>query len=140
VGGGILRAICFLKTKPRKGFHVVKLSSHGNQDNYDIDVEEFLGGPRKFSYKELSTATKAFSSTEMLGRGGFGCVYKGVLHDTGALVAVKKNSEDSRQGGREFCVEVSIISAFEFGLHCMKICSFICLFLFVTFDNWGGTK
>ncbi len=110
VGGGILGAICFFKTKPRKGLHVVKLGSHGNRDNYDIDVEEFLGGPRRFSYKELSTATKAFSSTEMLGRGGFGCVYKGVLRDTGALVAVKFFSEDSQQGGREFCPEVSIIS------------------------------
>jgi hypothetical protein len=48
VGGGILGAICFLKTKPRKGLHIVKLGSHGNQDNYDIDVEEFLGGPRRF--------------------------------------------------------------------------------------------
>ncbi len=110
VGGGILGAICFFKTKPQKGLHVVKLGSHGNQDNYDIDVEEFLGGPRRFSYKELSTATKAFSSTEMLGHGEFGCVYKGVLHDTCALVAVKKNSGDSQQGGREFCAEVSIIS------------------------------
>ncbi len=71
VGGGILGAIRFFKTKPRKGLHVVKLGSHGNEDNYDIDVEEFLGGPRRFSYKELSTATKAFSSTEMLGRGVF---------------------------------------------------------------------
>ncbi|CAM6039012.1 unnamed protein product [Sphagnum compactum] len=68
VGGGILGAICFFKTKPRKGLHVVKLGSHGNQDNYDIDMEEFLGGPRRFSYKELSTATKAFNSTEMLGQ------------------------------------------------------------------------
>jgi hypothetical protein len=110
VGGGILGAICFFKTKPRKGLHVVKLGSHGNEDNYDIDMEEFLGGPRRFSYKELSIATKAFSSTEMLGRGGFGCVYKGVLRDTGALVVVKKISEDSQQGGREFCAEVSIIS------------------------------
>ncbi len=37
-------------------------------------------------------------------------MYKGLLRDTGALVAVKKIGEDSQQGGREFFAEVSIIS------------------------------
>jgi serine/threonine protein kinase len=57
--------------------------------NFWVDLADF-------SHKELSIATKAFSSTEMLGCGGFGCVYKGVLHYTGALVAVEKISEDSQ--------------------------------------------
>jgi hypothetical protein len=33
----------------------------------------------------------------MLGHGGFGCVYKGVLRDIGALVDVRKIAEDSQQ-------------------------------------------
>jgi serine/threonine protein kinase len=37
-------------------------------------------------------------------------VYKGVLPKTGALVAVKKVSNDSKQGEREFLAEVQIIS------------------------------
>jgi serine/threonine protein kinase len=69
-----------------------------------------VGGPHKFSYKEISTATKSFSPKEMLGHGGFGCVYKGVLRDIGALVAVRKIAKDSQQGGREFFAEVSIIN------------------------------
>ncbi|CAK9222701.1 unnamed protein product, partial [Sphagnum troendelagicum] len=64
----------------------------------------------RFSYKELSIATNAFSPEELLGRGGFGCVYKGMLRDTKALVAVKKISKDSQQGGNEFFAELSIIS------------------------------
>ncbi|CAK9867501.1 unnamed protein product, partial [Sphagnum jensenii] len=97
VGGVILGAFFFFKRKSRTGHPV-------------LELEEFVDGPRRFSYKELSTATKSFSPNEMLGRGGFGCVYKGVLRDTGALVAVKKIAEDSQQGGREFYAEVSIIS------------------------------
>ncbi|CAM6038580.1 unnamed protein product [Sphagnum compactum] len=110
MGGAILGAFFFFRRKSRTGLHVIELGSHGNQDNYDFHLEEFVGGPRRFSYKELSTATKSFSPKEMLGRGGFGCVYKGVLRDTGALVAVKRIAEDSPQGGREFFAEVSIIS------------------------------
>jgi hypothetical protein len=110
MGGAILGAFFFFKRKSRTGLHALELGSHGNQDNFDLHLEEFVGGPRRFSYKELSTATKSFSPKEMLGRGGFGCVYKGVLRDTGALVAVKKIAEDSQQGGREFFAEVSIIS------------------------------
>jgi hypothetical protein len=110
MGGAILGAILFFNRKQQTGLHVLDLGSHGNQGTYDLHLEEFVGGPRRFSYKELSIATKSFSPKEMLGRGGFGCVYKGVLCDTDALVAVKKIAEDSQQGGREFFAEVSIIS------------------------------
>jgi interleukin-1 receptor-associated kinase 1 len=70
----------------------------------------FLDGPRMFTYKELSMATKGFSSSFLLGQGGFGSVYKGVLRDNNTLVAVKQIAKDSRQGAAEFLAEVSIIS------------------------------
>ncbi|CAN5972032.1 unnamed protein product, partial [Sphagnum jensenii] len=86
----------------------------GRPLNYNnIEFEQFLHGPHKFSYKELSIATNAFSPEELLGRGGFGCVYKGTLRDTNALVAVKKISKDSQQGGNEFFAELSIISRIQ---------------------------
>ncbi|CAK9222697.1 unnamed protein product, partial [Sphagnum troendelagicum] len=79
----------------------------------NVIFEQFLHGPRKFSYRELSIATNASSPKELLGRGGFGCVYKGTLRDTNALVAVKKISKDSEQGGNEFLAELSIISRIQ---------------------------
>ncbi|XP_054809102.1 G-type lectin S-receptor-like serine/threonine-protein kinase At1g34300 [Prosopis cineraria] len=69
---------------------------------------EFLpaGGPKRFSYAELKTATKDFSN--LIGRGGFGDVYKGELPDH-RVVAVKCLKNVSG-GDAEFWAEVTIIA------------------------------
>ncbi|KAK4378075.1 hypothetical protein RND71_004371 [Anisodus tanguticus] len=61
-----------------------------------------------FSYKELKLATKGFNSTRIIGHGAFGTVYKGILSDTGGIVAVKRCSHNG-QGKAEFLSELSII-------------------------------
>lgn len=48
-------------------------------------------GPRRFSYKDLASATNNFSNERKLGQGGFGAVYRGILIDLNMAVAVKKN-------------------------------------------------
>ncbi|WOG83051.1 hypothetical protein DCAR_0102225 [Daucus carota subsp. sativus] len=58
-----------------------------------------------FGYKDLQTATKNFS--EMLGKGGFGSVYKGTLPDS-TVIAVKK-LEGVSQGEKQFRNEISTI-------------------------------
>ncbi|KAL5219429.1 hypothetical protein ABZP36_020113 [Zizania latifolia] len=63
-----------------------------------------------FSYEELASATGGFSSANLLGQGGFGYVYKGVLPGSGKEVAVKQLKSGSGQGEREFQAEVEIIS------------------------------
>ncbi|CAM0945071.1 unnamed protein product [Alopecurus aequalis] len=63
-------------------------------------------GPHRFSYKDLFHATKGFSDERLLGIGGFGRVYKGVLPTSRTEVAVKKVSHESRQGMKEFISEV----------------------------------
>ncbi|KAL7259953.1 hypothetical protein ACSBR1_005756 [Camellia fascicularis] len=62
-----------------------------------------------FSYDELAMATDGFSEANLLGQGGFGYVYKGVLPN-GKEVAVKQLKAGSGQGEREFQAEVEIIS------------------------------
>ncbi|KAG2269556.1 hypothetical protein Bca4012_062583 [Brassica carinata] len=62
-----------------------------------------------FSYEELVKATNEFSDENLLGEGGFGCVYKGVLPDE-RVVAVKQLKIGGGQGDREFKAEVETIS------------------------------
>ncbi|GAY32082.1 hypothetical protein CUMW_000490 [Citrus unshiu] len=62
--------------------------------------------PHRFRYKDLYAATKGFKESEVIGIGGFGSVYKGVLPTTGGEVAVKKITRNSLQGMREFAAEI----------------------------------
>ncbi|XP_051133336.1 proline-rich receptor-like protein kinase PERK4 [Andrographis paniculata] len=62
-----------------------------------------------FSYEDLAAATSGFAKSNLLGQGGFGYVYKGVLRN-GKEVAVKSLKANSGQGEREFQAEVDIIS------------------------------
>ena len=62
-----------------------------------------------FSYEELIKATNGFSTLNLLGEGGFGSVYKGILPD-GREIAVKQLKIGGSQGEREFKAEVDIIS------------------------------
>ncbi|PUZ64071.1 hypothetical protein GQ55_3G114200 [Panicum hallii var. hallii] len=63
-------------------------------------------GPHRFSYKDLFNATQGFKNKNLLGAGGFGKVYKGVLPSSKSEVAVKRVSHDSSQGIKEFISEV----------------------------------
>ncbi|CAM0877436.1 unnamed protein product [Alopecurus aequalis] len=65
-------------------------------------------GPHRISYRELHRATNGFR--DVIGAGGFGLVYHGVLPRSGAEVAVKVVSQGSRQGLREFVSEIASMS------------------------------
>uniref|UniRef100_A0A5B7ANF9 Putative L-type lectin-domain containing receptor kinase S.5 isoform X1 n=1 Tax=Davidia involucrata TaxID=16924 RepID=A0A5B7ANF9_DAVIN len=73
----------------------------------DQQIQSSANAPQKFRLKELKQATGYFNSKNQLGKGGFGTVYKGLLDSK--EVAVKRFSNDSREGKQDFIAEVTII-------------------------------
>lgn len=66
-------------------------------------------GAKWFSLSELERATNGFSQRNLIGQGGYGVVYKGVLSG-GTVVAVKQILDLDTKGDEEFSNEVEIIS------------------------------
>ncbi|KAF5192458.1 Serine/threonine-protein kinase PCRK1 [Thalictrum thalictroides] len=70
---------------------------------------------RVFAFSELKSATRGFSRSLLIGEGGFGCVYKGVVkisaddsHDK-MEVAVKQLNRNGLQGHKEWITEVNCL-------------------------------
>ncbi|KAL0701371.1 hypothetical protein Bca4012_057493 [Brassica carinata] len=93
----------------RTSFGSQKGSQRGSQRGYAPDSAVMGSAQTHFTYEELMDITEGFAQRNILGEGGFGCVYKGKLQD-GKLVAVKQLKVGSGQGDREFKAEVEIIS------------------------------
>ncbi|CAA2998980.1 probable receptor-like serine threonine- kinase At4g34500 [Olea europaea subsp. europaea] len=66
------------------------------------------GWGRWYSLKDLEIATNRFSDDNVIGEGGYGIVYRGVLPD-GSVVAVKNLLNNEGQAEKEFKVEVEAI-------------------------------
>ncbi|KAL2501313.1 receptor-like serine/threonine-protein kinase ALE2 [Forsythia ovata] len=72
-------------------------------------IAAYSGSAKTFSSSDIERATDYFNETRILGEGGFGRVYSGVLED-GTKLAVKILKRDDQQGGREFLAEVEMLS------------------------------
>ncbi|XVF85562.1 hypothetical protein PTKIN_Ptkin17bG0127100 [Pterospermum kingtungense] len=75
------------------------------------DVHMVEAGNMVISIQVLTTVTNNFSQENILGRGGFGTVYKGELHD-GTKIAVKRmeSSVVSEKGLAEFKSEIAVLT------------------------------
>ncbi|KAB2601096.1 G-type lectin S-receptor-like serine/threonine-protein kinase [Pyrus ussuriensis x Pyrus communis] len=83
------------------------------EDRIDLDDQSNINSELPFFDRTtIVAATGNFSVANKLGKGGFGSVYKGVLHN-GKEVAVKRLSKHSGQGIEEFKNEVVIIAKLQ---------------------------
>ncbi|CAJ2628415.1 unnamed protein product [Trifolium pratense] len=77
--------------------------------------EQIQGDPNNinahnYTFRELATATKNFRQECLLGEGGFGRVYKGVIPATGQVVAVKQLDRHAMENSKDFLSEISLLS------------------------------
>ncbi|KAK4713831.1 hypothetical protein R3W88_019738 [Solanum pinnatisectum] len=77
-----------------------------NPGSSDLDI---------FTYEEMKLSTKHFRPDKVLGEGGFGIVYKGVIDENvrpgykTTYVAIKELDPESLQGDREWLAEVNYL-------------------------------
>jgi len=82
-----------------------------------------FGQLRRFSWRELQLATDNFSESNIIGQGGCGKVYKGILSDN-MKVAVKRLADYYSPGGEAaFQREVQLISV-AFHKNLLKLVGF----------------
>eukprot|EP01018_Ginkgo_biloba_P022343 Gb_07489 [translate_table: standard] len=100
------------------GVVVPKTTAAPNQfyEDLGVNIQDFRDlqhGPAVFfSYKELRKATKDFHSDNLVGHGGSGSVYKGILED-GRQVAIKRRSDQSRYSNWQFVNEWRFMTRFQ---------------------------
>ncbi|KAI3683408.1 hypothetical protein L1987_83911 [Smallanthus sonchifolius] len=125
---------CYMKKKnqkpgkvqdPENGKQIVQASAMGGSSNAHKGLSElqsqssgdhtemsvFEGGNVVISIQLLREVTNNFSEENILGRGGFGVVYKGELHD-GTKIAVKRMESGvmGTKGLKEFQAEIAVLT------------------------------
>ncbi|XP_022751084.1 probable LRR receptor-like serine/threonine-protein kinase At5g10290 isoform X2 [Durio zibethinus] len=101
--GGLLFFLCKCRQKGYRGEVFVDVAG-------EVDRRIAFGQLKRFLWRELQLATDNFSEKNILGQGGFGKVYKGVLSDN-TKVAVKRLMDFESPGGEAaFQREVEMIS------------------------------
>ncbi|XP_050247009.1 probable serine/threonine-protein kinase PBL23 isoform X2 [Quercus robur] len=101
-------------TKTLASFTKLSFKSDSSRRRYITEELQKIGkgniSARIFTFRELCVATQNFHLDNLLGEGGFGRVYKGIIPSTNQIIAVKQLDRNGFQGNREFLVEVLMLS------------------------------
>ncbi|PSR83604.1 Cysteine-rich receptor-like protein kinase [Actinidia chinensis var. chinensis] len=100
----IVTCIILRKRKQRKP----RQRTEGWEDSSEFSTVDSL----QYDFDTICVATDNFSNANMLGRGGFGAVYRGRLPN-GQEIAVKRLSRGSQQGELEFKNEVILVAKLQ---------------------------
>ncbi|KAL6962232.1 non-specific serine,threonine protein kinase [Sarracenia purpurea var. burkii] len=109
---GVLAAMGVIVVYRKKKNEMKKKKKEDLHEEYVTGVKARVlpnCGAKWFSLAELEKATNGFPQRNLIGRGGFGIVHRGILSD-GTVVAVKQILDLDSKGDEEFINEVEIIS------------------------------
>ncbi|CAH9092693.1 unnamed protein product [Cuscuta europaea] len=100
--------VCFVIKSPMasSGWLLEDAKGGGTSDS---SVKVIRLDKTSFTHSDILKATGSFSDDRIVGQGGFGTVYRGVLPD-GREVAVKKLQREGVEGEREFRAEMEALS------------------------------
>ncbi|KAI8529116.1 hypothetical protein RHMOL_Rhmol12G0201100 [Rhododendron molle] len=88
-------------------YQLRSLGENSVERNLSLSTSEGLC--RRFSLAELMSVTDNFNDEFVIGRGGFGKVYKALIDDDATAVALKRCDSKS-QGAEEFWTEIEMLS------------------------------
>lgn len=105
-----------LGTSPKNG-NRPSYSVLGIGNKTDFAISE--NGSSLISMELIKRVTNNFSEAQIIGKGGFGTVYKGVLPDDGITVAIKRMESVavSDKGVNEFQAEIAVLSKVRMRTH-----------------------
>ncbi|KAF6170027.1 hypothetical protein GIB67_042832 [Kingdonia uniflora] len=79
-----------------------------HKEPLSINIATFEHSLQRLDLTDIVTATENFNKTHVIGDGGFGTVYKGLLPE-GRTIAIKRLNGGHFQGDREFLAEMETI-------------------------------